>query len=571
MTNFCSRASIEYLAFLRCAAFFNTYEMGGEMISVFLVEDEFVVREGMKKNVDWTGSSIKFLGEAADGELAYPLIQKLKPDIVITDIKMPFMDGLDLARLIRKELPKTKVIILSGYGDFDYAKQAISIGVTDYLLKPISPEKLLEAVRCVVSVIREEREKEENLRRFAEEMKENEDLARSKYFDEVISGQLSSADIISKGRSRNIDFAAGCFRIVLFEVNDAAQNEETMCYSGKVVQFMEALQKKEKELPHVDIFPRGVEGLAFLIKADSDAELETNTEALLNLLCNLRETVGELWYFAAIGSPTHRPKEIADSFYGARRVFAYRYLGQKNRIVSCNEAESFKIVDDCLQNNMEINAGELDRNVVRNFLRNGLLSEAPTFTANFFAQLGENNLASMMFRQYATMDLYLCAVAFLREIGYSKENFRKYIGDINAISVAVASVQQTKAHIAKIIEESIMARDYKATKRYGRLIEDAKEYIGRNYANEEISLNTTAQSVNLSPNHFSTIFSQETGGTFIEYLTNLRMEKAREMLRCTNIKTSEIAYRVGYQDPHYFSYLFRKINNCSPREYRDKR
>ncbi len=541
------------------------------MISVFLVEDEFVVREGIKKNVDWAGSGISFLGEAPDGELAYPLIQKLKPDIVITDIKMPFMDGLDLSRLIRKELPGTKIIILSGYGDFDYAKQAIGIGVTDYLLKPISPEKLLEAVRPVAALVREERGKEENLRRFEEEMKENETLARSKYFDEVISGQLSSADIICRGQSQKINFAAGCFRIVLYEVNDTAQSGEAMGYSGRVVQFTEALQKKEKELPRVDIFPRGVEGLAFLVKADSEHELEENTGALLSLLGSLREAVGELRYFAAIGKLTHRPKEIAESFYSARRVFAYRYLGQKNRTVRYDESESFKVVDDCPRDSMEIDVGGFDRNAVRNFLRNGLLSEAPAFAANFFVQLGENSLTSMMFRQYVAMDLYLCAADFLRQMEYGEEEVRKHIGDIGTISAALVSVQQTKDCLTELIEHAVEARDSKATKRYGKLIEDAKEYIGKNYANGEISLNATAQSVNLSPNHFSTIFSQETGSTFIEYLTDLRMEKAREMLRCTDRKTSEIAYCVGYQDPHYFSYLFRKINNCSPREYREKR
>lgn len=541
------------------------------MISVFLVEDEFVVREGIKKNVDWSSSGISFLGEAPDGELAYPLIQKLRPDIVITDIKMPFMDGLDLSRLIRKELPGTKIIILSGYGDFDYAKQAIGIGVTDYLLKPISPEKLLEAVRRVAALVREERGKEENLRRFEEEMKENETLARSKYFEEVISGQLSSADIICRGQSRKINFAAGWFCIVLYEVNDTAQSGEAMCYSGRVVQFTEALQKREKELPHVDIFPRGVEGLAFLVKADSESELDENTGAMLSLLGSLREAVGGLRYFAAIGKPTHRPKEIAESFYSARRVFAYRYLGQKNRTVHYDESESFKVVDDIPRDTIEIDVGGFDRNAVRNFLRNGLLSEAPAFAANFFVQLGENSLASMMFRQYVAMDLYLCAADFLRQMEYGEEEVRKRIGDIGTISAALVSVQQTKDCLTKLIGHAVEARDNKATKRYGKLIEDAKEYIGKNYANGEISLNATAQSVNLSPNHFSTIFSQETGSTFIEYLTDLRMEKAREMLRCTDRKTSEIAYLVGYQDPHYFSYLFRKINNCSPREYREKR
>lgn len=541
------------------------------MVSVFLVEDEYVVREGIKNNVDWAGNDFLFLGEAADGELAYPLINKMKPDIVITDIKMPFMDGLDLSRLIRRELPKTKIIILSGYGDFDYAKQAIGIGVTDYLLKPISSEKLLEAVQRVTGEIREERNKEDNLRRFREEMKENEDLARSRYFDEVISGRLSSAEIISKGKSRNIDLAAGFFRIVLYEVNDAEQKEEIMYYSERVVSFMEELRKKTNELRRVDVYSCGVEGLAFLVKADSDTELDANTQVLLDLLGSLRKAVGGLRYFAAIGSAVHRPKEIADSFYAARRVFAYRYLGQKDRTVRYDESESFKVVDDCGRNGMDIDVSELDRNAVRNFLRNGLLSEVTAFMENFFVQVGEKNLASMMFRQYVVMDLYLCVATFLREIGYSDEEIREIIGDIGAISASLVSVQQTKDGLSKIIDQALAVRDRRATKRYGRLIADAKEYINRNYANEDISLNTTAQSVNLSPNHFSSIFSQETGGPFIEYLTNLRMEKAREMLRCTDLRTSEIATSVGYQDPHYFSYLFRKINNCSPREYREKR
>ena len=113
------------------------------MIKVFLCEDEFVVREGIKKNIDWAGNGYEFIGEASDGELALPLIRKLEPDIVITDIKMPFMDGLELSRIIRKELPSIEIVILSGYEEFDYAKQAISIGVAQYLTKPISGDDLL--------------------------------------------------------------------------------------------------------------------------------------------------------------------------------------------------------------------------------------------------------------------------------------------------------------------------------------------------------------------------------------------------------------------------------------------
>ena len=125
------------------------------MLKVFLVEDEVVMRNGIKNNIPWEQEGFEFAGEASDGELAYPLIKKEKPDILITDIRMPFMDGLELSRLVKKELPQIKIIILSGYNEFDYAKTAINIGVTDYLLKPISSAKLLEAVKKVADMIEE--------------------------------------------------------------------------------------------------------------------------------------------------------------------------------------------------------------------------------------------------------------------------------------------------------------------------------------------------------------------------------------------------------------------------------
>ena len=116
------------------------------MLKVFLAEDEIVMREGIKNNIDWQGEGFEFVGDAGDGELAYPIIQKTRPDILITDIKMPFMDGLELSRLVKHELPETKIIFLSGYDEFQYAKEAIDIGITDYLVKPVETERLSQAI-----------------------------------------------------------------------------------------------------------------------------------------------------------------------------------------------------------------------------------------------------------------------------------------------------------------------------------------------------------------------------------------------------------------------------------------
>jgi two-component system response regulator YesN len=119
------------------------------MVKLFLAEDEIVMRDGIKKQIDWKKEDIEFVGEASDGELAWPMILETKPDILLTDIKMPFMDGLELSALVRKELPETRIIILSGYDEFSYAQRAVCLGVTEYLLKPLPPEDLLACIRKV--------------------------------------------------------------------------------------------------------------------------------------------------------------------------------------------------------------------------------------------------------------------------------------------------------------------------------------------------------------------------------------------------------------------------------------
>ena len=119
------------------------------MVKLFLVEDEIVMREGIRKHIAWEKEGIEFAGEAGDGELALPMILSTKPDILLTDIRMSFMDGLQLSELVKKELPETEIIILSGYDDFSYAQKAITCGVSEYLLKPIAPPKLLASLRRV--------------------------------------------------------------------------------------------------------------------------------------------------------------------------------------------------------------------------------------------------------------------------------------------------------------------------------------------------------------------------------------------------------------------------------------
>ena len=213
---------------------------------------------------------------------------------------------------------------------------------------------------------------------------------------------------------------------------------------------------------------------------------------------------------------------------------------------------------------------KLDRKAVERFLKTGLKGEVSGFVDGYFAGFGEKNIESLLFRQYVIMDMYFAAVALLEELGYGAEALGKRCGKVQDMATAFSSIESNKKYLKDILEAAIDLREGVSQKKYHSLLEEAKSYIRQHYEDEDISLNVVAASVNLSPNHFSSIFSQQEGQTFIEYLTAVRMEKAKELLRTTAMKSSEIAYAVGYKDSHYFSYLFKKTQECTPGEFRQQ-
>ena len=191
------------------------------MYKVFLVEDENVVREGIRKNILWEQYGFQYTGDASDGELALPLIRKIQPDLLITDIKMPFMNGLSLIDLVRKEFPRTKIVIISGYDDFSYAQQAIRMGVEQYLLKPIIKEKLVEILIGLHKKMTEEQRQQEYIESFQREAQEYENFSRRRFFEQIVTGGLSVSEISETAKTMNIDINAPFYNIVLFSLSSA--------------------------------------------------------------------------------------------------------------------------------------------------------------------------------------------------------------------------------------------------------------------------------------------------------------------------------------------------------------
>lgn len=535
-------------------------------IKVFLVEDEMVIRRGIKNSIDWEKEGYIFCGEASDGELAYPMIIKEKPDILITDIRMPFMDGLELCKLVKKELPNIKILILSGNDEFDYAKEAIRLGVTEYLLKPISSGKLLEALNGVSESIRREKEDKDLVRKYMEEMRENTEHEKQKFFEQMIAGNLSMADALETGKKYEMNLSAGMYNLLLFRFTLGEENRK----SGELLGEAEyAIEKLTERLEYVFEFQRGVEGWAFLLMADNEEQMSERVKELSKDLEEIMKNYSTIAYFGGIGQPVARLRELEESFREAERALAARFTMELNRIISVEDIRMAQNVDTL--DDIEITSfGEIEktRTMLEKFLNNGAEDEIDEFVDVYINELPEENLKSVLMRQYIIMDAYIVMMSFCEKIEGIEGEMQAQSEELKNSMKTIQTLEEIKNYIRMLLKKIIGVRDTISGRRYSDIIEIAKDQIRKTYMSDEISLNTIAAEVGMSPSYFSSIFSKEMGKTFVEYLTEIRMDRAKELLMCSSMKTSEIGYEVGYKDPHYFSYIFKKTQNCTPKEFR---
>lgn len=535
-------------------------------IKVFLVEDEMVIRRGIKNSIDWEKEGYIFCGEASDGELAYPMIIKEKPDILITDIRMPFMDGLELCKLVKEELPNIKILILSGYDEFDYAKEAIRLGVTEYLLKPISSGKLLEALNGVSESIRREKEDKDLVRKYMEEMRENTEHEKQKFFEQMIAGNLSMADALETGKKYEMNLSAGMYNLLLFRFTLGEENRK----SGELLGEAEyAIKKLTERLEYVFEFQRDVEGWAFLLMADNEEQMSERVKELSKDLEEIMKNYSTIAYFGGIGQPVARLRELEESFREAERALAARFTMELNRIISVEDIRMAQNVDTL--DDIEITSfGEIEktRTMLEKFLNNGAEDEIDEFVDVYINELPEENLKSVLMRQYIIMDAYIVMMSFCEKIEGIEGEMQAQSEELKNSMKTIQTLEEIKNYIRMLLKKIIGVRDTISGRRYSDIIEITKDQIRKTYMSDEISLNTIAAEVGMSPSYFSSIFSKEMGKTFVEYLTEIRMDRAKELLMCSSMKISEIGYEVGYKDPHYFSYIFKKTQNCTPKEFR---
>ena len=545
------------------------------MLKTFLVEDEVVIREMIKKMIPWEQYGFELAGEASDGEMALPLILKSKPDLLITDIKMPFMDGLTLCKLVKKELPDIKIVILSGYDDFNYAKQAINIGVEDYLLKPITKNAFIERLEEIHNRYEHEKTQKEYYEKFKLEMQEYERNASRDFFESLVRADFDLEEIYRRADRLNLDIVAEAYNILIFtpDASDSSYNSSEG-YSDWEAEVHKKIENYFLSHPVAMLFRHQVFSYAILVKGQRDTIKKNTCECVEAIQKIMEETRANVDWFVAVGEEADRLSRIKQSYHTAARTYAFRYLYDGHILyynmleqVKENSADTSKTEAVQLKN---VNINALNPEILQKFLSSGLEDEVDSFVHDYFHAIGREPMESLVFRNYVVLNVRFCVLSFLKKIGYDDTELSREETD-DVVKKTSQSTEASVAYAEEVLKRAIAIRDENAGSQNRSVLKQAIDFIDGHYMDEEISLNRVAHAANVSANHFSALFSQNMGQTFIEYLTSLRMDKAKELLRCTSKRSSEIAGEVGYKDAHYFSYLFKKTQGMTPSEYRKTR
>lgn len=538
------------------------------MLKVFLVEDESVMREGLRDNIPWQQCGYRFVGEAGDGEMALPLIRKAQPDVLITDIKMPFMDGLSLSRIVHEEFPNTKIVILSGYDDFEYARQAIQIGVEQYLLKPVTRNALQKVLLEIREKIENEQENINYNEQYRDELHEYEQFNRRYFFEQMLGGKLSVQEIYEEAKKLSLEINASCYNLVLFSIQ--AKNYDVQGRGGvadDTISQQEEILRYFLRFSEYILFRVNINTYGLLAKGEENQIHDLTQKCISNIrrICESNNNEEIEWY-VAVGTPVERLSMLPECFADVNHIYSYRFIVPDVNVLSKDILQT-NASEESIGSYKNIELEKIDPEILRGFLFKGDIEEVDDFVSNYLGSL-KDALKSKVFRNYMTLNVRFIILSFLEDMGISKLDFVESVDDEYAPEYTLGA-DEIDDYLCDMIKKAINSRDNQSNSQSKRIIRKAVEYIDDNFADEDISLNIVSEYVEVTANYFSAIFSSEMKQTFVEYVTNKRMEKAKKLLKQTQLHTGEISAEVGYKDPHYFSYVFKKTQGMTPREYRN--
>lgn len=523
-----------------------------EQYRVVLVDDEEEIRLGISRKIDWENLGFSLAGQAQNGVEALEVCEQVKPDVVISDIKMPFMDGLELGRRLRQTLPAAKLVILTGFDDFEFARQAVSINVFEYLLKPIDAQELSLILSRLHQEIDKSRAELKNVERLRRQYEETLPVLRGMFYTRLLDGSLRPDQVYDRAGRYELTLTGDKWAAALIHVGKMNGEVDELVFLTLQSFFGQYFELDgcaihtliyKDHLAVIAAFTKQIPIYTFLNELERVRRL-TGSETRLRLTIGAGEIVDHPW-------------ELSESVKGARNALDYRVLLGSGRTIYIQDVEP--------RQNREISFDENDEQDLIRAIKVGTEDQLRQVVGELMEKVRSASIGQC---QMFFLDWMNCLLKVARdgqipaEEIFGKEGIRmEKLADFSSPGQMGSWCFDHCLHLWELL-------DKRRNDSTWNLVDQAKEYIMEHYPESDLSVDSLCAHLHLSPAYFSTLFKKNTGMSFTSYVTKVRMEAAVKLLRDTDEKNYRIAEKTGYIDPNYFSYVFKRYYGVTPTKFR---
>jgi two-component system response regulator YesN len=542
----------------------DTEKTGGraQMINAILVDDEEWIRIGLRMQADWNGLGIQVAGEAADGATAIDLIQSLHPEIVVTDIRMPKKDGVDLLDYIYHNCPDTIVIVISGYSKFEYAQKAIAYKAFDYILKPIEEEILDNTLRGAIVKINENKSRLE-IQSLKSRLKRNDSFIKEKMFADLIFGAEIKPDELPGGAGTDFFFSQGAKRLAVFEtVNFDAVCADTFENDASLADY--AVQNIMEELTRTafeSIVVRNYRKHGELILLAPDRSF-----ARRNCLALLAETLKTIEHYTGF----RQYGAVSGAFFSVEESTGL-YLKAAETAKDAGMIASGGIIftDEALERTSYFTISDDRKKMFSLYIGNGSEYEANELVNRLFSEIEADRQYSPKSVRNAVLELVILLNGCLKEYGANLEDLLNSYHYENVLMNEYFTLDGLKSWFKEMMFK-VLFKLREIKKREGkRTIREIVEYVDKKFS-DKISLSGIAEKYYLNTTYLSRVFKAETGQNFNDYVNMKRMQSAAELMLDGSMKAKDISEIVGFDNVNYFFKRFKEYYHCTPTEFKAK-
>lgn len=531
------------------------------MYKVLLVEDEILVREAIAENIVWNEIGLELIASCKNGKEAIEIIEEVVPDIVITDICMPYVDGMQLSEYIYKKYPEIKIIIFSGYDEFEYAKQALHYKVEEYLLKPITAEELTQLLIKIRNKIDCQRQEKKYIKRLKGTYYKHLDTIRSQVLNDLMLGNKDEQEYRDEMKEFGMQLSKKYLKVAIIDTEISCSADFVMDHNqNQSALLLFAIYNIVNEIMNTQslglTFQQKDRKIILIFESNLREYFDDEVRSVCEVIQEKIKNYLGIEVFIAIGKTIEKLSEIYLSYEEAYGLISYSYLYNCNSIISKCEIDSLKKEID-----VSVHIERILLQVKRQFYKE-LELEVDTLLKEIKKSYLRKEEVSIMMQNIMVGTNDILKLAGVEK--HDKESRdEQWIYEFEREKNIYGAFEIMKEYLNCVIGQ------------LGELKEDtgkkqtllALDFIEKNYQNSELTLQMICKYLSMSPSYFSAIFKKETGETFVEVLTKKRMQVAKNLLKYTSLKNYEIAEKIGFSDAHYFSQTFKKYIGKTPKEY----